>query len=631
MTTPLEILKKIWGYPAFRPLQEEIIDSVLTGHDTLALLPTGGGKSICFQVPGILLDGVTIVVTPLIALMKDQVKQLTSRGIRAAAIHTGMTFSELDRILDNFVLGDYKFLYVSPERLLTELFLERASRMDIRLLVIDEAHCISKWGHDFRPSYLKIKEFRERIPQVPAIALTATATADTKKDIVEQLNFKKANLFQKSFKRDNLGISCIRSDNKAKSLADLLSDKKGQSAIVYTRTRKETQEISQFLIRCGLKADYYHAGLTNELRAEKQDRWISNEKPVMVCTNAFGMGIDKPDVRLVVHLHIVSNMEAYYQEIGRAGRDGLPAESFLFFNQQDEDLLNKQLEQTYPPIDELRKLYQSLANYFKIGVGMAPEGFQDFDIFHFNSTFGRQAIPTYYALKLLESQGLIEMNDAYQNPSTLHFLVNNQQIYDLQLKHPWFERFTKTLLRIYGGELFTNPVLISETEIARASKEAVSQVEIWLKKMQEMQIVQYRKHSGKPGLSFLGYRFDAEKLPLNRNEIMAKKRRDEAAIKSMIHFVKSEKRCRMAQLQEFFGELEAENCGHCDHCLKRKQALMKMKALKEEGQKLVSAFPISIKGLEAVYTGVYPLEEIIHYHVDTSKWLLKDNLLINRD
>jgi ATP-dependent DNA helicase RecQ len=625
--TPENILKKYWGYTAFRPLQEAIIHNILKNRNTLALLPTGGGKSVCFQVPGLILEGVTIVITPLIALMKDQVKQLTTRGIRAASIHTGMHHADIDRILDNFVLGDYRFLYISPERLQSELFQERVKRMNIKLLVIDEAHCISKWGHDFRPSYLKINEFRELISDVPVIALTATATPETKEDIIKQLNLKQVDIFQHSFKRENLSIYCVSSDHKTKSLAELLQKRKGTSTIIYVKTRKETQEISDFLNRSGFPADYYHAGLSTELRAQKQDQWINNEIPVIVCTNAFGMGIDKPDVRLVVHLHIVSNMEAYYQEIGRAGRDGLPAESVLFYNLQDEELLKKQLEQTYPPIEELQNLYQSLANYFKAGIGTASSEFLDFDVYHFNSTFGKQAISTHYALKLLESQGLIGLNDAYQNPSTLQFLVNNSQLYQLQIKHDWLDLFAKTLLRIYGGELFSNPVMISETEISRTHKVPVSQVEKWLKKMEQMTICSYRKHSGKPGISFLGYRFDAAKLPLNIQEIKGKKQREKLAIDSMIDFVKSRKKCRMAQLQEFFGETNPERCGQCDHCTRQKKKEIKQHELEAEGQLLAALFPISLQSLETAYNGNYPLEEIVHYHVDTGKWLLQEHIL----
>ncbi|MCL4136711.1 UNVERIFIED_CONTAM: hypothetical protein GTU68_019443, partial [Idotea baltica] len=320
MTSPKEILQKYWQYDSFRPLQLEIISSVLAAKDTLALMPTGGGKSLCFQVPGLILEGVTIVITPLIALMKDQVSQLKNRGIRAAAIFSGMHKSDIDRTLDNFVLGDYKFLYVSPERLLTEMMIERTKRMKVSLLVIDEAHCISKWGHDFRPAYLKINAFKDYCPKASVIALTATATKETQEDILKQLQLKRPEVFKMSFKRSNLAIYSSESNSKNLELADLIRKVPG-SSIVYCKTRKDTQEVAHFLKNCGISADFYHAGLSNELRFKKQEEWIQNKTQVIVSTNAFGMGIDKSDVRTVFHLHIPENMESYYQEIGRAGRD----------------------------------------------------------------------------------------------------------------------------------------------------------------------------------------------------------------------------------------------------------------------------------------------------------------------
>ena len=626
MASPLEILKKYWKYNEFRTLQAEIINSVLNGNDTLALLPTGGGKSVCFQVPGLILDGVIIVITPLIALMKDQVSQLKERGILAAAIYSGMHKSDIDRTLDNFVLGDYKFLYVSPERLLTELMIERTKRMKVGLLVVDEAHCISKWGHDFRPSYLKINDFREFCKNAPIIALTATATHITQKDIVQELHFKRPKIFKKSFKRDNLAIKTFQSVSKNLALAELLQKTKG-SCIVYAKTRKETQEISQFLNRTGISVDYYHAGFTNELRFKKQDAWIQNKTRVMVSTNAFGMGIDKGDVRSVFHTHVPESMEAYYQEIGRAGRDGKPSIVYLIYNQLDIERLKVNLEQAYPANHDLAKVYQSLCNSHKLAMGSVPEEPFEFDAYHFNSTFGLKSIPTFYAMKMLESQGIIELNDAYQSPSKFQFTVSSNELFDLQSKNAALENFTKTLLRIYGGELFTNALMISESEIGKVLKLSRLQVEKLLRRLQERNIGSYFQQSGKPTINFFGKRFDAEKLPLNHEAIRIKKKRDEEAINAMIDYVTKVKRCRMAQLQDYFGEENPEDCGVCDYCLHKAKEELKVKEILKKGRELEPKFPLMISHINFDESTSASLEEVIHYFIDSKKWLLKDGEL----
>ncbi|MFT6879777.1 MAG: ATP-dependent DNA helicase RecQ [Psychromonas sp.] len=626
MASPLEILKKYWNYAEFRALQLEIIDSVLGGTDTLALLPTGGGKSVCFQVPGIILDGVTIVITPLIALMKDQVTQLKERGILAAAIYSGMHKSDIDRILDNFVLGDYKFLYVSPERLLTELMIERTKRMKVSLLVVDEAHCISKWGHDFRPSYLKINEFRSHCKKASMIALTATATSFTQKDILEQLHFKKSKTFKKSFKRDCLAIKVFQSVSKNPALAELLRKTDG-SCIVYAKTRKETQEISQFLNRSGISADYYHAGLTNELRFKKQDAWIQNKTRVMVSTNAFGMGIDKADVRAVYHTHVPESMEAYYQEIGRAGRDGNSSAAYLIYNQLDIERLRTNMEQAYPSYEALAKVYQSLCNSYKLAIGSVPEEVFEFDAYYFNSTFGLKSIPTFFAIKMLENQEIIALNDAYQSPSKFQFTVSNEELFDLQSKNEALENFTKTLLRIYGGELFTNTLMISESEIGKVLKLSRLQVEKLLRRLEQRNIGSYFQQSGKPTINFLGSRYDADKLPLDRQGIRVKKKRDEEAVHAMINYVSTVKSCRMAQLQDYFGEENPDNCGLCDYCIHKAVQDLKVKAIVKFGKKLEDSLPIMISEINFQETTSQNMEEVIHYFVDTKRWVLKEGFI----
>lgn len=626
MSKPLEILEKYWSYQSFHPLQEEIVNSVLSKNDTLALLPTGGGKSICFQIPGLILEGVTIVITPLIALMKDQVSQLRDRGILAASIYSGMHQSDIDRTLDNFVLGDYKFLYVSPERLLTELMIERTKRMKVSLLVVDEAHCISKWGHDFRPSYLRINEFREFCPNAPVIALTATATKITQKDILKQLQLKKPQIFKKSFKRENLAIHCFESSNKNLDLAQHLKRSNG-TAIVYAKTRRETQELSEFLKKCGLSTDFYHAGLTTDLRFQKQDEWVSNKTTIMVCTNAFGMGIDKADVRNVYHVHIPENIESYYQEIGRAGRDGKPSGVYLIYNQQDIDRIKTDFEQSYPPLSELSKVYQSLCNMYKLAIGSEPEEAYDFDAYHFNSTFGLKSIPTFYALKMLENQEIIEMNDSYLSPSRFQFTIDSSDLGRLQAKNEALENFTKTLLRIYGGELFNNSMLISETEIGKAMGISKIQVQKLLKRLEKLGIGSYFLQSGKPTISFLGSRFDSEKLPLKHEEIRLKKKNDKEALEHILNFIAKSKRCRMAQLQDYFSEENAEDCGICDNCLRREKEILKQKELEKIGLEIEKKFPITIDTLVSAELNTHKMEEVVHLFVDQGWWKLQEGKL----
>ncbi|AWV98649.1 RecQ family ATP-dependent DNA helicase [Arcticibacterium luteifluviistationis] len=627
MTSPKEILQKYWQYDSFRPLQSEIISSVLEKKDTLALMPTGGGKSLCFQVPGLILDGVTIVITPLIALMKDQVYQLKERNIRAAAIFSGMHKSDIDRTLDNFVLGDYKFLYVSPERLLTEMMIERTKRMNVSLLVIDEAHCISKWGHDFRPSYLKINTFKQYCPKASIIALTATATKETQKDILAQLKLKRPEVFKMSFKRSNLAIYSSESSSKNLELADLINKVRG-SSIVYCKTRKDTQEVAHFLKNCGLSADFYHAGLSNELRFKKQEDWIKNKIQIIVSTNAFGMGIDKSDVRSVFHLHIPENMESYYQEIGRAGRDGADSSVFLLYNNQDIEKLKFNLEQAFPPIELLVKLYQSLCNFYKLAYGSIPEQYYEFDSYHFQSTFGLKAIPTYYGMKMLENQGIIEMNDSYQAPSRFQFLINSFELGSLQDKNKDLEKFTQTLLRIYGGELFLNPSIISESEISKAYGAGKIIVERMLRRLEKLNIGSYFQQSGKPTISFLGKRYDAEKLPLNHSEIAKKKKSEKAAIERMINYVSGHRRCRMAQLQDYFGEENVADCGQCDICKLKNEETLRIQKIESLGVELAKQLPIQLSELTLKSeTTTFGIEEVIHHFVDRNYWILQNGVL----
>lgn len=569
MPTAREILKQYWGYPAFRPMQEEIVHSVLAGHDTLALLPTGGGKSICFQVPAMMKEGICLVITPLIALMKDQVEQLRRRQINAYAIFSGMSFKEIDIILDNCIHGQVKFLYVSPERLKTELMKERAKKMNISLLAVDEAHCISQWGYDFRPPYLQIAEFRRLIPQVPVIALTATATDQVRVDIQEKLDFRNGKLFVQSFARANLSYSVRRSENKEQKLIEIFRNVPG-TGVVYVRNRKRCKEIASVLSKAGISADFYHAGLNNQERTLKQDRWVQSRVRVIVATNAFGMGIDKPDVRVVAHLDLPDNLEAYYQEAGRAGRDGKKAYAVILLNQKDLDDLQVRVEQNYPTLDYIKRVYQSLANYYKIAVGSNLMVSYDFDLKAFATTFNLSHFEAYQALKRLEQEGFIQLNETFYNPSKLYFSVNKAKLYEFQIAHANMDYFVKALLRIYGGDLFSGFQVIFEAQIAKLLNISTEEVVKRLQFLNQSDIAIYDQRKEQPQLTFLTQRYDASKLPID-HQLLQKRRKlqlDKAgAVKA---YAGNELRCRTQMLLAYFDEESYLKCGICDNCLENK-------------------------------------------------------------
>jgi ATP-dependent DNA helicase RecQ len=569
------LLKKYWGFEQFRPMQEEIIQSVLEGQDTLALLPTGGGKSLCFQVPALYFGGLCVVISPLIALMKDQVEQLQKRGIQAMAVFSGMSNREIDLTLDMAVFGKLQFLYVSPERLQTNLFKERAKRMKIKLLAIDEAHCISQWGYDFRPSYLEIIEFRNTIPDVPCIALTATATLPVQKDIQEKLQFRKAKLFQKSFARPNLSYSCIQTENKEGKLLEILQKVQG-SAVVYLQSRKKTQQIALWLQKNGIRADFYHAGLTNDERNNKQNDWIANRSRVMVATNAFGMGIDKPDVRTVVHLDLTSSLEAYYQEAGRAGRDEKKAYAVVLFNQKDIDDLRKNTQQQYPDLTQLKDVYQRLANFFQLAIGSHHLSSFDFEISDFCKQYELNQRDTYFALKQLEQQGLIQLSESFYTPSRFMFRVDNTQLYEFQVANAKMDVLIKTILRMYGGELFIHFSRISEGQISRQLKVETNLIIKQLQFLEQSGIGVYSPQKDKAQLTFTTPRQNADHLPIDYQDLIRRKQKDEEKTEAVIRYVNHQHRCRTLILLDYFGELSNERCGVCDICVqaKREQKLI---------------------------------------------------------
>jgi ATP-dependent DNA helicase RecQ len=553
-------------------LQEDIIRSVLDGHDTLALLPTGGGKSVCFQVPALLRDGLCIVVTPLIALMKDQVEQLQKKGILAVAIHSGMSRQEIDLLLNNALFGGVKFLYVSPERIQTEIFTARYRQMKVGLIAVDEAHCISQWGYDFRPPYLQIASLREVKPEVPVIALTATATRQVRDDIMEKLAFREGGgVFQKSFARDNLSFVVRKTENKDKNLLEILQKVKGP-AIIYLRSRKKTQELAQWLGRKNISASFYHAGLSFDDRTRRQDEWIQNKTRVMVATNAFGMGIDKPDVRIVIHLDLPENLEAYYQEAGRAGRDGLRSYAVILY--QDADLVNLQMkaEQSQPSPEYLAKVYQALANYYQLATGSGVGESFDFEMHDFAERFQFSAIEVYNALRKLEEEGLIQFNESYYSPSTLHIPLDHTQLYQFQVANAKFDPLLKMLLRLYGGELFSGFMRISEAYLAKALKLSIQEVVALLLHLHALNTVTYMPVKDKPQVTFILPRQDAANLPIDRSRLEARRKLILDKVKSVTEFVQNTFRCRMQVVQDYFNETTYLTCGICDICIeKRKQ------------------------------------------------------------
>ncbi len=611
--TPHEVLQQYWGYSAFRPLQEDIVQTVLQGGDALVLMPTGGGKSLCFQVPTLVMEGVCIVVTPLIALMKDQVEQLKRRGIPAAAIYSGMHWREIDSTLDNCIYGNTKFLYVSPERLQTEIVIERAKQMKVCLLAVDEAHCISAWGYDFRPPYLQIADFRAILPQsVPVIALTASATPDVQADIVDRLVMRPGpdghpTVFRQTFARPNLSYSALTESDKEVRLLKILSNVRG-SAIVYVRSRRQTQQVAEFLYRNNISADFYHAGLTTQQRDEKQTAWIDDRIRVIVATNAFGMGIDKPNVRVVVHLDVPDTPEAYYQEAGRAGRDGQKAYAVLLHTDADLTTVEARTEQQYPPVELLKRTYQALANYTAVPTGGGQFASYDFDMPTFVSTFQLPSQDTHFALKQLQHEGFIDLTESYFRPSRAMMSLNNRELYEFQLRNPNYEPFVKLLLRMYGGELFTDFITISETALARAFFIDQKEIVALLKQLHERGILIYEQQKDKPQLTFLTPRIDANQLPIDTRLLTERKQRAMTKVRAMVAYVQNPVQCRTRLLQAYFGENPSQPCGICDNCLKQKPRPEQTDAVREQVRQYV---------VQTAQTGVSP-RQLADYFAQTN-------------
>ena len=570
MPTPEKILKQYWGYDVFRSPQAEIIQSVLDQKDTLALLPTGGGKSVCFQVPALILDGVCLVITPLIALMQDQVSQLKRREIQALAVHSGMGREEIDIALDNCVYGKIKFLYLSPERLQTEIFQERVKKMNVSLIAVDEAHCISQWGYDFRPSYLKIAVLREVKPGVPIIALTASATKQVRADIIEKLELKKPAVFQKSFARENLSFAIRKTETKEKKLIEILKKVQG-TAIVYVRSRKATQDLAKKISEQGFSSIFYHAGLNHQARSLRQEEWINNKVRVIVATNAFGMGINKADVRIVIHMDLPENLESYYQEAGRAGRDGKRSYAVIIYHDVDVLSLRHKVQQSQPSLDYLKKIYQALCNYYQLALGSSEGESYEFDLEEFCKRFTLKSSAVYIALKKLEQEGLILLNESFYRPSRVHLAVDKKRLYEFQIANARFDPLIKSLLRLYGAELFSDFVPVSESYIAQSLKikEGVARVD--LKQLHELQLLVYQPASDQPQITFILPRQDVDYLPVDRERMERLRDLNLAKMEAMVSYVSQSHRCRMQLIQEYFDEITYEVCGTCDVCLEKKK------------------------------------------------------------
>lgn len=564
-----EILKQYWGYDRFRGIQKEIIESIGSGRDTLGLMPTGGGKSITFQVPALALEGVCIVVTPLIALMKDQVQNLRAKGIKATAIYSGLTRQEILVALDNCILGDYKFLYVSPERLSTEIFQTKLRHMKVSFITVDEAHCISQWGYDFRPSYLKISEIRQLLPQVAILALTATATLKVVEDIQEKLEFREGKVFRMSFERKNLSYIVRQTEDKEGELIHILSSMPG-SAIVYVRNRKSTKEIAQQLTENGFTATFYHAGLSNVEKDQRQKAWKEDEIRIMVATNAFGMGIDKPDVRLVIHLQTPDSPEAYFQEAGRAGRDGFRAYAVLLYHRGDRTKLLKHVSEAFPEPDYIREIYEHLAYYYQMAMG---DGFlvtKEFNLEEFCIRFKHHPVQAHSALKLLTQTGLIEYTEEQENSSRIKFIIKRDELYRLRELDEQKENIIQCVLRCYGG-VFADYVYMEEELLAHVTSLSKQQVYETLLSLSRLGIIHYIPRKRTPYITYMQKRIEKNRIHFTKDVYDDRKALLEHRIKAMIEYAESRGTCRCEMLLRYFGEEMKHSCGTCDVCIEKKK------------------------------------------------------------
>lgn len=575
-----EILKQYWNYDNFRGIQEEIIESIGKGHDTLGLMPTGGGKSITFQVPALAQPGLCLVITPLIALMKDQVRNLRDRGIKALAVYSGMTREEIVVALENCIFGDYKFLYISPERLDTDIFRAKLRNMKINMITVDESHCISQWGYDFRPAYLKISEIRELLPTVPVLALTATATPEVVKDIQTKLGFREdSRIFRMSFERKNLAYIVRNTESKQEELLHILNSVSG-SAIVYTRNRKRTREVAELLVNNEITATFYHAGLNNDVKDQRQRSWLSGESRVMVATNAFGMGIDKPDVRLVIHVDLPDSPEAYFQEAGRAGRDGQKAYAVLLYAKSDKATLSKRITDTFPDKEYIRKVYEDVNYYFQMAMGDGLGCTFAFNLDEFCRNFKHFPVQADSALKILTRAGYLEYTDEQDNASRILFTIHRDELYKLRETDPETEKLINVILRSYTG-LFTDYAYINEDSLAIRSGLTRQRIYEILLMLTRRHILHYIPRKKTPYIIYTRERQEAGRLAITRDIYEERKESYITRIKAMTEYATAEDKCRSRMLLRYFGEKNEHNCGLCDVCLSKHHSDMKLGEFQE--------------------------------------------------
>ncbi|WP_418944360.1 RecQ family ATP-dependent DNA helicase [Phocaeicola plebeius] len=599
MTDYRKILKQYWGYDNFRGIQEDIIRSIGEGRDTLGLMPTGGGKSITFQVPALAQEGLCLVITPLIALMKDQVRNLRERGIKATAIYSGMTREEIVIALENCIFGNYKFLYVSPERLDTEIFQIKLRSMHVSLITVDESHCISQWGYDFRPAYLKIADIRQLLPGVPVIALTATATPEVVSDIQQRLQFRQENVFRMSFERKNLAYVVRHTEDKESELLHILQRVNG-SGIVYTRNRKKTKEISLFLNRNHITATFYHAGLNDETKDSRQKAWLKGEFRVMVATNAFGMGIDKPNVRVVIHADVPDSPEAYFQEAGRAGRDGMKAYAVLLFCARDKITLKQRVSDTFPEKSYIRKIYEDINFYYQMAMGDGRGCIFAFNIDEFCRNFKHFPVQTDSALKILTRAGYLEYTDEQDNVSRIMFTITKEELYRIREQSEYTEKLIRILLRSYTG-LFTDYAYISEDNLSTRSGLSKQQIYETLLSLSRQHILHYIPVKKTPYIIYTRERQETERVYLSKEVYEDRKESYVQRINAMIEYAESENRCRSRMLLRYFGEKNEHNCGQCDVCLQQHQSGLKsgeFEAISQQLQALLKENPLSLQEIK---------------------------------
>ena len=628
MTDYRDILEKYWGYKEFRPLQEDIIRCVSNGRDTLALMPTGGGKSITFQVPAMSMEGICLVVTPLIALMKDQVEALQRLNIKAIAIYSGMTFDEISVALDNCIYGDFKFLYCSPERLGTDLFRDRIVRMKVNLIVVDESHCISQWGYDFRPAYLKISDLRTLLPDIPVLALTATATPEVVDDIQEKLRFREKNVLRTSFARPNLVYVVREVEEKQKYLLKIIASVKG-SGIIYVRNRAKTKETAEFLMKNGISAGYYHAGLSDEVRSGRQDDWMRGNVRVIVATNAFGMGIDKPDVRFVIHLDLPDALESYFQEAGRAGRDRKRAYGILLFSNSDKVNLERRVSANFPEKETIKRVYGALGSYLQLPIGSGKSMAFDFNLQKFCLQYKFHPLIAYNCLKFLEREGLIEITDELNLPSMVYFPINRDELYRFQVANEQFDNFLKLLLRSYTG-LFSGYVGIDEDVLASRANIPRDMVYQYLKRLQSTKVLKYIPRRTNPVVIYTEERLDENTLAISKENYSLRKERYLKRMEAVINYATSKTRCRSELLLAYFGEKDSPSCDMCDVC----EARLVKRPEGETFEKLKSDI------MEVLNSGPLSLEELVdkvseNFQEDATirviRWLTDSGLIIKID